>query len=97
MIINTKYAIGEQVMFKCGPNEIETPGVVARISATVSKYGKVNVEYWVVMAVVWVIGSRKKDYTNERIAQYSFPGPRNRKYVRIPWRWNLPTRYALQD
>lgn len=48
MIINTKYAIGEQVMFKCGPNEIETPGVVARISATVSKYGKVNVEYWVV-------------------------------------------------
>ena len=48
MIINTKYAIGEQVMFKCGPNEIETPGVVARISATVGQSGRVGVKYWVV-------------------------------------------------
>lgn len=48
MVINTKFSIGEQVLFKYGPNEIETPGVVVRISVVVGQSGRVNVKYWVV-------------------------------------------------
>lgn len=61
MIISTKCAVGEQVIFKYGPNDVETPGVVAMISATVSKHGKVNVKYWVAYAGccgVWVKENR---------------------------------------
>lgn len=48
MIINTKYEIGEPVMFHYGPNKIKTWGDVCRISATISKAGKINIEYWVI-------------------------------------------------
>lgn len=61
MTINTKFSIGEQVMFEYGPNKVKTWGDVCRISATISKTGRVNVEYWVIFGGSCGLWIKEKD------------------------------------
>ena len=48
MVINTKFSVGDRVMFEYGTKKTPTFGNVARIEIAVHSSGRTTIKYWVV-------------------------------------------------